>query len=57
MADKIQPVSKPVPHPGGMVDGASHKTLTTPSPSFGKYYGSGKEGKDAKGGSSMMGKK
>ena len=39
MADKIQPVSKPVPHPGGMV------------------YGSGKEGKDAKGGSSMMGKK
>ena len=57
MADTIQPVSKPVPKADGMTPGNSYSTLTTPAPSFGRYFGSGKEGKDAKGDSSMMGKK
>jgi len=57
MADTIQPVSKPVPKADGLASPSGYSTLTTPEPSFGRYFGSGQEGKDAKGKSSMMGKK
>jgi hypothetical protein len=56
MADKIQPVSKPVPAPDGLRNPSSYRTLTTPEPVFGRYFGSGKEGKDAVGSGNLMGK-
>ena len=57
MADKIQPVSKPVPAASGMGMPSGYKTITTPEPCYGRVFGSGKEAKDAMGNSSMMGKK
>ena len=57
MADKIQPVSKPVPKGSGMSSPSSYSTLTTPEPCYGRLFGSGKEAKDVTGGMSMMGKK
>lgn len=57
MADKIQPVSKPVPAGSGMASPSAYKTLTTPEPCYGRLFGSGSEAKDAMGKSSMMGKK
>ena len=57
MADKIQPVSKPVPKGSGMGSPKGYSTITTPEPCFGRLFGSGKEAKDVKGNSSMMGKK
>jgi hypothetical protein len=57
MADKIQPVSKPVPKGSGMASPSGYSTLTTPEPCYGRLFGSGSEAKDAKGMSSMMGKK
>lgn len=57
MADKIQPVSKPVPKSSGMANPSGHMTLTTPEPCYGRLFGSGMPAKDAMGSSSMMGKK
>lgn len=57
MADKIQPVSKPVPKASGLASPSGHTTLTTPEPCYGRIFGSGMEAKDARGNSSMMGKK
>ena len=57
MADKVQPVSKPVPMGNGLKQPSSYSTLTTPEPSFGHYFGSGSEGKDARGSGTLMGKK
>lgn len=57
MADKIQPVSKPVPKGNGMGQPSSYSTLTTPEPCYGRLYGSEKPAKDARGGSNLMGKK
>lgn len=57
MADKIQPVSRPIPKADGISNPMSYSTLTTPSPAFGHYFGSGKEGKDVVGQFSMMGKR
>lgn len=57
MADKIQPVSKPVPKGSGMGQPGSYSTITTPEPCYGRLFGSGKEAKDARGSQSMMGKR
>jgi hypothetical protein len=57
MADTIQPVSKAIPKPDGIVMGESQSTLTTPNPSFGRYFGSGEPGSNAVGMGSLMGKK
>lgn len=57
MADKIQPVSKPVPKGSGMGVPSAYKTLTTPEPCFGRLFGSGKEAKNAIGSQSIMGKR
>lgn len=57
MADKVQPVSKPVPVASGMGRPSGYSTLTTPEPCYGRLFGSGAEAKDAMGRSSMMGKK
>jgi hypothetical protein len=57
MADKIQPVFKPVPKPDGLASPSGYSTLTTPEPCYGRLFGSGKEAKDVRGSMSMMGKK
>jgi hypothetical protein len=57
MSDRIQPVSKPVPKGSGMASPSGYSTLTTPEPCYGRLFGSGTPAKDAKGSSSMMGKK
>lgn len=57
MADKVQPVSKPVPKASGMSDPSAYSVISTPGPCFGRLFGSGKEAKDAMGSQSMMGKR
>lgn len=57
MADKIQPVSKPVPAASGMGRPGAYKIITTPEPCYGRLFGSGKEAKDAMGSQSIMGKR
>jgi hypothetical protein len=54
MADTIQPVFKKVPKPDGLANPANHSTLTTPEPVFGRYFGDGKQGKDAIGSGNLM---
>lgn len=60
MAEKLTPPYKKVPKPDGLAKPSSYSTLTTPEPAFGRYFGSGKEGKDVVGGvkgvTSIMGK-
>lgn len=59
MADKITPPSKPVADSGGVKMPSEHTTVTTPNPTFGRYFGTGHEGAtgqsvaDKKGGSIM----
>lgn len=56
MADKVSPPNKPV----GKGDGIkmdSHETITTPNPTFGRYFGSNKPGVSVTEPESLMGKK
>ena len=57
MADKIQPVSKPVPAASGLSSPSAYKVISTPEPCFGRLFGSQKEAKDAMGSQSLMGKR
>ena len=55
MSDTIQPVSKPVGKANGLANPGNHSVLTTPQPSFGHYFGDGKEGKDVVSRHNLMG--
>lgn len=39
MADKICPPQKKVNQPDGLNQPSSHTTITTPDPTFGRYFG------------------
>ena len=56
MADRISPPSKPVGKGDGIKMGRN-TTLTTPNPTFGRYFGSDQPGSAAKGEGSLFGKK
>lgn len=49
MADKIQPVSKPVSKNKGLTSPSSYSTLTTPEPNYGKYWSGETTGENARG--------
>lgn len=57
MAEKLTPPSKPVARKDGIKMGSSNSTLTTPNPTFGRYFGSDKPGSAAKGEGTLFGKK
>jgi hypothetical protein len=56
MADKTQPVSKAVPAGSGLGNPGAYKTLTTPQPGFGRYFGSGDEASQVVSRHNVMGK-
>lgn len=57
MADKVCPPVKSAGVPDGIQMGSSHKTLTTPDPTFGRYFGANTPGSDAVNSQKIMGKK
>lgn len=57
MADKICPPVKPVPASDGIQLGSAHSVLTTPDPTYGRYFGAGTPGADAVNSMKIMGKK
>lgn len=57
MADKVCPPVKSVGKPDGMNMGSSDTTLTTPDPTFGRYYGADTPGSNAVDSSKIMGRK
>jgi hypothetical protein len=57
MSDRISPPSKPVSKKDGFSMPSGHSTITTPNPTFGKYWGSGQSASTAKETTKLMGKK
>lgn len=58
MSDKVTPPSKPVTgNHDGMNMPSEYRTITTPDPSMGRYYGSGKPASETKESDSLFGKK
>lgn len=57
MADKVCPPVKSVPKSDGIPMGSSHATLTTPDPTYGRYFGADTPGSQAVDSSKIMGKK
>lgn len=57
MADKVCPPVKPVGKSDGMKLGSMSTTLTTPDPTYGRYFGADTPGSDAVDSSKIMGKK
>lgn len=57
MADKVCPPVMRVPKPDGMNMGSQDVTLTTPDPTYGRYFGANTPGSDAVDSSKIMGKK
>lgn len=57
MAEKLIPPTKSVGQKDGIKMGSERKTLTTPNPTFGRYFGSGKPASGVKGSGSIFGKK
>lgn len=56
MAERITPPSKAVARKDGIKMGAN-ATMTTPKPTFGRYFGSNQPGSAAKGEGTLFGKK
>lgn len=57
MADKVCPPVKSVGKPDGMHMGSANTILTTPDPTFGRYFGADTPGSDAVNSQKIMGKK
>lgn len=57
MADKICPPVKSAGVSDGIVMGESHSILTTPNPTFGRYFGADTPGSQAVNSQKIMGKK
>lgn len=57
MADKLCPPVKSSGVPDGIVLPSSKEVMTTPDPSFGKYFGANTPGEGAVNSQTIMGKK
>ncbi len=57
MADKICPPVKAVGKSDGIKYGSANMTLTTPDPTFGRYFGADTDGSNAVDSSKIMGAK
>lgn len=57
MADKVCPPVKPVGKSDGMKMGSASLVMTTPDPTFGRYFGADTPGSDAVDSEKIMGKK
>lgn len=57
MSDKITPPMKAIGKRDGLTMGSDHMTITTPDPTYGRYFGADVVGAQAVNSTPIMGKK
>ena len=57
MAEKITPPTRKIDRADGVKMPSANTVLTTPNPTFGRYFGSGDSGAEAKGKGTIFGGK